>query len=64
MEVKENVLESRAKLKWLVTVKFNDRSIEGVTTIVTSSGAYVSCANLLRLNHVCKMIQKPSLKPE
>ena len=57
-------MKSRAKLKWPVTVKFNDRTIEGVTTVVTTSGAYVSYANPLRPNEVCKMIKKPSLKSE
>ena len=64
MKAKENVLESRAKLKWPVTVKFNDRTIEGVTTVETTSGAYVSYANPLRSNEVCRMIKKPSLKSE
>lgn len=64
MKSKENILESREKLKWPVTVKFNDRTIEGVTTVVTTSGAYVSYANHLRSNEVCKIIQKPSLKSE
>jgi hypothetical protein len=64
MKAKENVLESRAKVKWPATVKFNDSTIEGVTTVVTRSGAYVCCGNPLRLNEVCKMIQKPSLKYE
>jgi hypothetical protein len=57
-------MKSRAKLKWPVTVKFNDRTIEGVTTVVTTSEAYVSYANPLRSNEVCKMIRKPSLKSE
>ena len=56
MKAKENVLESRAKLKWPVTVKFNDRIIEGVTKHVSTRGAYVCCANPLRLNEVCKMV--------
>jgi hypothetical protein len=48
MKSKENILESREKLKWPVTVKFIDRTTKGVTTVVTASGAYVSYANPLR----------------
>ena len=57
-------MKSRAKLKWPVTAKFYDRTIEGITTVVTTSGAYVSYANPLRSNEVCKMIKKSSLKSE
>ena len=56
MKSKENILESREKLKWPVTVKFNDRTIEGVKTVVTTSGAYVSNANPLRSNEVFKIV--------
>ena len=64
MRAKENVLESRVKLEWSVTVNLHDRTIEGVTTVATTSGAYVCCANPLRFNEVCKMIQEPRLKSE
>jgi uncharacterized protein (TIGR02266 family) len=51
---------SKAKFKWLVAIKTDDRSMEGVTFNVSPNGAFIRCANPLRLNEVCNLaIQVP-----
>ena len=48
----------RAKLKWLVTVKSEKRSFEGVTLNVTPDGCFISCRNPLKLNVVFELTIK------
>ena len=48
----------RAKLKWRVLTKENDKVIKGVTKDISPSGAYVCCAKPLRLNVVFDMVIK------
>ena len=51
---------SKAKFKWSVAIKTEDRSMEGVTFNVSPNGAFIRCANPLRLNEVCNLaIQVP-----
>jgi len=46
----------RVKVKWPVTVATEKGSMEGVTLDLGTDGAFVSCANPLRLNEVCNMV--------
>jgi len=43
----------KAKIKWPVLIENGEYSFEGVTLILNPNGAYISCANPLRLNQVC-----------
>jgi c-di-GMP-binding flagellar brake protein YcgR len=58
MAVEENRIYPRARLKWAVSVKADGKVIEGVTKDISVSGAYVCCANPLRLNVVLDMVIK------
>jgi len=46
---------AKAKVKWPVFINTDDRSIDGVTLDLSTNGAFVSCANPLRLNEVFDM---------
>jgi len=46
----------KAKLKWLVSIKDNGNSSEGVTLNLSTNQAYIRCAKPLRLNEVFDMI--------
>ena len=46
---------AKAKVKWPVLVNTDERSIDGVTLDLSTNGAFVSCANPLRLNEVFDM---------
>ena len=43
---------ARAKIKWAVSMYTDDRSADGVTLNLSPNGAYIGCANPLRLNEV------------
>ena len=43
---------ARAKIKWPVSISAVDRSADGVTLNLSPNGAYIGCANPLRLNEV------------
>ena len=43
---------ARAKIKWPVSMSTVDRSADGVTLNLSPNGAYIGCANPLRLNEV------------
>jgi len=58
MAVEENRVYPRARLKWAVSVKVDGKVIEGVTKDISVSGAYVCCANPLRLNVVLDIVIK------
>ena len=47
---------ARADIKWPVSIKSDERSIEGVTLKLSPYGAYIGCAHPLRLNEVFDMI--------
>ena len=46
---------AKAKIKWPVSIKTDERSLDGVTLDMSTNGAFVSCANPLRLNEVFDM---------
>ncbi len=46
----------RAKIKWPVTVKTSEGSMEGVTLDIGTDGAFVSCAKPLKLNEVFDIV--------
>jgi len=46
---------ARAKIKWPVSISTDDRSADGVTLNLSPNGAYIGCANPLRLNEVFDM---------
>ena len=46
----------RIKIKWPVTVKTAEDSMDGVTLDLGPDGAFVSCAKPLRLNEVFDMV--------
>lgn len=46
---------AKAKVKWPVSINTEERSIDGVTLDMSTNGAFVSCANPLRLNEVFEM---------
>jgi len=46
---------AKAKVKLPVLINTDDRSIDGVTLDLSTNGAFVSCANPLRLNEVFDM---------
>jgi hypothetical protein len=51
----------KAKLKWLVSIKDNGNSSEGVTLNLSTNQAYIGCAKPLRLNEVFDMtLQVPN----
>ena len=58
MAGEERRIFPRAKLKWRVLLKLNNKVIEGVTKDVSAGGAYVRCAKPLRLNQVFDMVIK------
>ena len=58
MVEQENRGYPRARLKWAVSAKVDGKVIEGVTKDISVSGAYVFCANPLRLNVVLDMVIK------
>ena len=43
---------ARAKIKWPVSMSTEDRSTDGVTLNLSPNGAYIGCANPLRLHEV------------
>ncbi len=45
----------KANVKWPVVITTSERSIEGVTLNLSTNGAFVRCANPLRLNEVFDM---------
>ena len=45
----------RANMKWPVSVKCNERSIEGVTLKLSPYGAYIRCASPPRLYEILDM---------
>ena len=48
----ENRHFARAKIKWPVSMSTDNRSTDGVTLNLSPNGAYIGCANPLRLNEV------------
>jgi hypothetical protein len=48
----ENRHFARAKIKWPVSMSTDKRSSDGVTLNLSPNGAYIGCANPLRLNEV------------
>jgi len=46
---------ARAKIKWPVSMITEDRSADGVTLNLSTNGAYIGCANPLRLKEVFDM---------
>ena len=48
----ENRHFARAKIKWPVSMSTDNRSSDGVTLDLSPNGAYIGCANPLRLNEV------------
>jgi hypothetical protein len=46
---------ARAKVKWPVLINTDDHSGDGVTLDLSPNGAYIGCANPLRLNEVFNM---------
>ena len=58
MVEKEKRTHHRAKFKWPVLAKVDGKVIEGVTKDISASGAYVCCANPLKLNTVFDMVIK------
>jgi len=46
---------ARAKIKWPVSMSTQDRSADGVTLNLSPNGAYIGCANPLRLHEVFDM---------
>ena len=46
---------ARAKIKWPVSMSTEERSADGVTLNLSTNGAYIGCANPLRLNAVFDM---------
>jgi hypothetical protein len=46
----------RAKIKWPVTIKTSEGSMEGVTLDIGTDGAFVTCAKPLKLNEVFDMV--------
>jgi c-di-GMP-binding flagellar brake protein YcgR len=52
----ENRVNPRAELKWHVSAEVNNTAIEGATKDISAGGAYVCCANPLRLNEVFNMV--------
>ena len=58
MANEERRIFPRAKLKWRVLLKVNNKVIEGVTKDISAGGAYVRCAKPLRLNEVFDMVIK------
>ena len=49
-------LGPRVKVKWPVTVKTEEGTMDGVTLDLGTDGAFVSCAKPLRLNEVFDMV--------
>ena len=43
----------KAKIRWPVLIENGEHSIEGVTLILNTNGAYIGCAKPLSLNQVC-----------
>jgi len=43
---------ARAKIKWPVSMSTEERSADGVTLNLSTNGAYIGCANPLRLHEV------------
>ena len=43
---------ARAKIKWPVSISTDDHSADGVTLNLSPNGAYIGCANPLRLNEI------------
>ena len=58
MVEKEKRTHHRAKFKWPVLAKVDGKVIEGVTKDISANGAYVCCANPLKLNAVFDMVIK------
>ena len=53
---------ARANIKWPVLIGTDERSKDGVTLNLSPNGAYIGCANPLRLNEVFDMtIDVPNL---
>jgi len=48
----DNRYFARAKIKWPVSMITDERSTDGVTLNLSPNGAYIGCANPLRLNEV------------
>ena len=44
---------AKVKVKWPVVVSTGRRSMDGVTHDITPNGAFIRCANPLRLHEVC-----------
>ena len=55
---KERRKHHRAKLKWYVLAKVHGKMIDGATKDISVTGAYVCCANPLKLNTVFNMVIK------
>ena len=51
----DNRYFARAKVKWPVLINTEDHSGDGVTIDLSPNGAYIGCANPLRLNEVFNM---------
>jgi c-di-GMP-binding flagellar brake protein YcgR len=55
---KEKRAHHRARFKWPVLAKVDGKVLEGVTKDISANGAYVCCANPLKLNTVFDMVIK------
>ena len=51
----DNRYFARAKVKWPVLINADDHAGDGVTLDLSPNGAYIGCANPLRLNEVFNM---------
>ena len=49
----QKIQYAKVKVKWPVVVKTGKRSMDGVTHDITPNGAFIRCANPLRLHEVC-----------
>ena len=48
----------KARVKWMVKVRTDDRSMDGVTWNVSPDGVFIRCAKPLRLNEICSLTIK------
>jgi len=49
----QNIQYAKVRIKWPVVVKTAKRSMDGVTHDITPNGAFIRCANPLRLHEIC-----------
>jgi hypothetical protein len=61
MAEKEKRIHHRAKFEWPASAKVDGKVIEGVTKDISPGGAYICCANSLKLNTVFDMFISAAL---